>query len=101
MAAMTEKHEAVTFLKGRSFHAFERDWAMGETVGVAAEPTDSGIDGITAYKRMVYMVRAASGWTVVDLNSPPSGVSDVMTLTEACARAEAILMSPPTRGVVK
>ena len=50
---------------------------------------------------MVYMVRAASGWTVVDLNSPPSGVSDVMTLTEACARAEAILMSPPTRGVVK
>jgi hypothetical protein len=47
------KAEAVAYLTSREFHAFERDWAMGETIGVAAGPTEHG--GITVYRYIVYL----------------------------------------------
>jgi hypothetical protein len=88
------KAEAVTYLTNRGFHAFERDWAMGETIGVAADRTVGG-GGITVYRYMVYLARRGEGWIVEQLNplntDPQQQAVSVITLEDACAQVEAIL----------
>jgi hypothetical protein len=88
-----EKAKAVAFLISRGFHAFERKWAMGETIGVAAHPMDSGL-GSPAWRRMVYIARRSAGWIVVDLDRPAPVDSEATGLTGAVAGAESILSSP-------
>ena len=88
-----DKQEAIAFLSARGLHAFERDWAMGETIGVATEPMDFG-GGITGYRRVVHIVRGDKGWTVVEIVLQRSVESEPMPLADACVRAEAVLMSP-------
>jgi hypothetical protein len=87
------KAEAVAYLTSRGFHVFERDWAMGETIGVAADPATGG--DITAYRYLVYLVRRGEGWIVEQLNplntDPQQQVVNVVTLEHACAQVEAIL----------
>ena len=86
------KAEAVAYLIGRGFHAFERDWAMGETIGVAAGPAMGG--GITVYRYLVYLVRREEGWIVERLNplntDPQQHAVNVITLQDACAQVETI-----------
>ena len=87
------KAEAVAYLASRGFHAFERDWAMGETIGVCADAREA--HGIIVYRYAVYLVRRGEGWTVVPLaplgTHPQQHEVTVLTLENACARVEEIL----------
>ena len=90
------KAEAVAYLTSRGLHAFERDWAMGETIGVAAGRTEHG--ALIVYRHMVYLVRRGEGWVVTQLDSLRGDPQQQVTLESACAQAEAILseaMSQP------
>jgi hypothetical protein len=57
MGKASDESGAVAYLKSRGFHAFERDWAMGETIGVAAGP----IEPLTAVERRRGMSRQSTG----------------------------------------
>jgi hypothetical protein len=82
------KAEAVAYLTSRGVHAFERDWAMGETIGLAAGPTMGG--AITVYRYVVYLERRGEGWIVEQLNpldtDPQQRAVNVVTLENACAQ---------------
>ena len=86
------KAEAVAFLNARGFHAFEREWVMGETIGVASEPSGTA-QGITMYARIVYIARRPNGWVVEELDAVPSSRStaEPMSLEAACAEAVSLL----------
>ena len=87
------KAEAVAYLASRGFPAFERDWAMGKTIGVFADAREAS--GITVYRYAVYLVPRGEGWTVVPLaplgNHLQQHEVPVLTLENACARVEEIL----------
>jgi hypothetical protein len=89
------KAEAVAFLRARSFHAFEREWAMGETIGVASEPDETD-QGITVYARIVYIARQANGWVVEELGAMSStrATTEPKSLEAACAEAVSLLSQP-------
>ena len=82
----------MAYLQSRGLHAFERDWAMGETIGVVAGPMETDV-GITVYRRAVYIAPHDEGWIVEEIRGGPPVVneSEVMSLESACARAETIL----------
>jgi hypothetical protein len=61
----------VAFLSARGFHAFERDWVMGETIGVASELSQTA-HGITLHSRIVYIARQPNGWIVAELDAASS-----------------------------
>lgn len=86
------KDEAVAFLRARGFHAFEREWAMGETIGVASEPNGTA-QGITVYARIVYIARQPNGWVVEELDATPSAhrTAEPKSLEAACADAVSLL----------
>jgi hypothetical protein len=91
--------EAVAYLQARGLHAIERDWAMGETIGVFTGPMETDV-GITVYRRAVYIAPHAEGWIVEEITGRPPTVGEpaVMSLEDACVRAEAILST--TRGAL-
>jgi hypothetical protein len=63
---METREEAVRWLVARGYHAFLRDWSLGQTVGVATEASE-GPQGITVYGRMVYLYPVEGGrWAVAD-----------------------------------
>lgn len=88
---MQTRSEAVEYLKQRGLHAAERDWALGETVVVATG--GSVHDDITVYERAIYIVPKDGGWTTFDLDRPDPR-TPVLSLADACARAERILTGP-------
>ena len=93
-----DKLQALVFLRAHGLHAFERDWALGETIGVAAEPEPTEL-GITGYHRLEYLVHEAGGWIVDELDNRPRvrpRAEEVLTLADACARALDILGSAPS-----
>ena len=47
------REQAVSFLRERGFHAFIRDWTMGQTIGVASHPLRH--HEIEGWERMVYV----------------------------------------------
>jgi len=61
------KTEVVASLRAQGFHAFERDWALGETIGVASDPS-VGSGGITVYRRIVYIVRQGHDWVIEEIS---------------------------------
>lgn len=84
--------EAVAYLQARGFHAVERDWTMGKTIGVFTGPTETDV-GITVYKRALYIAPHAEGWIVEEITGGPPVASEpsLMSLEDACVRAAAIL----------
>ena len=89
------RDEAVGHLQSRGLTASVRDWAMGRTIGVFAGPTESAVG--TVYRRAAYLVPREEGWVVVEMRDGPPDVDEpqVMSLEDACVRAEAILSTPP------
>lgn len=79
------REDAVAFLRASGFHAFARDWAMGETIGVASKPTTS--EGIEVWQRMVYIAAEQGGWVLHNLRRPGASPSPVVPLGEACQLA--------------
>ncbi len=53
---MKTRTEAVAFLRNAGFDAAKRDWAMGETIVVPAEPDAEPNTGIVVYRRVIYLV---------------------------------------------
>jgi hypothetical protein len=84
--------EAVANLRARGLNAVERDWVMGQTIAVFTEPMETSV-GITVYRRALYLVPHADGWFVEELDgrTPAGSEPAVMSLEEACDRAQAIL----------
>jgi hypothetical protein len=89
--------EAVAYLRARGFHAVERDWTMGQTIGVVTGPINTDV-GITVYRRAVYIAPRGDGWVVEEITVGPPDVSEpaVTSLEDACVRAGNIL--PTARG---
>lgn len=89
------KAEAVAFFSARGFHAFEREWVMGETIGVASGPNETP-QGITVWTRVVYIVRQPNGWIVEELGARAAAQRTVepKSLEEACADTVSLLSQP-------
>jgi hypothetical protein len=81
---MNSRAEAVAFLRSAGFNAAERDWALGETIVVPADPQSSSSGDIVAYRRVIYIVPRAQGWTVSEISACPVRETVVETLDEAC-----------------
>jgi hypothetical protein len=88
---MQTRAEAVDFLRAAGFQAAERDWALGRTVVVPADPKPSPPDGITAYGRMLCLIPNGQKWIVKELHRTPSRETEVDTLLEACRLAIELL----------
>ena len=93
MTMTMTKAEAIAHMKDRGLHAFERDWVIGQTIGVAVDA--EAICGITAFRRLAYIAKREAGWIVEEVGVMPADDSkpEVMSLEAACARAESILLS--------
>ena len=90
----------MAFLRAAGFHAFVRDWAMGETIGVASHPITS--EGIEVWQRIVYIAAEEGGWVLHNLDRPGLPPARVASLREACELAmsaleEEIVPDPPRR----
>jgi hypothetical protein len=77
--------DAVAYLTAEGFHAFARDWVLGETIGVAAEPFEAG--GIQAWRRIVYIAPTGGGWEVHDLSRQADPPTSAVSLEAACHQA--------------
>jgi hypothetical protein len=93
------KAEAVAFLMARGVHAFEREWVMGETIGVASGPNETA-QGITVWTRIVYIVRKPDGWIVEELDARSAAQRTVEPkgLQEACIDAVSLLSQPRSKA---
>jgi hypothetical protein len=86
---MTTRSEAVQYLSARGFHAEERDWAAGQTVLAASEPSKH--QGVTVYRRAVYIVPKGNNWTCMELGRSQPNDEDELSLDAACERVASIL----------
>jgi hypothetical protein len=86
---MTTRREAVDYLRGRGFHAEERDWALGRTVLAASDPSEH--EGITVYRRAIYIVPRGPKWRCMELDRPRPADDHELSLEEACERVASIL----------
>jgi hypothetical protein len=77
--------EALEFLRGHGFHAFTREWALGSTIGVAADPCEDG--GIQGWAHMVYIAAGEGGWVVHDLAQSATLPIPATSLGHACSLA--------------
>jgi hypothetical protein len=77
--------EAIEFLKAAGFHAFEREWSIGKSIGVAADPSEHG--GIQMWGRMVYIAPTDVGWVLHNLRTTADGPTLVGSLEQACQQA--------------
>ena len=83
------RDDAVAFLRASGFHAFVRDWAMGETIGVASHPVTS--EGIEVWQRIVYIAAEPGGWVLHNARRPGLPPTHVVSLREACELAMSAL----------
>jgi hypothetical protein len=81
--------EAIDFLRASGFHAFEREWVIGKSIGIAADPSEHG--GIQGWRRLVYIARTEQGWVLHNLRTTADGPALVGTLTQATHQAIAAL----------
>jgi hypothetical protein len=88
---MRTRAEAVAFLKASGFDASERDWALGRTIVVPADPHPPDGTGIVVYERVAYLVPNENDWEVHEFHIVPSRVTPARSLAEACHVAIAIL----------
>lgn len=88
--------EAIDFLRASGFHAFEREWAIGKSIGVAADSSEHG--GIQGWRRMVYIAPTEQGWVLHTLRTTAACPTLVGTLTHACHEAIAALRSWDSGG---
>ena len=82
---MQTASEAIEFLRAAGFHAFERDWVIGKSIGVAADPSEDG--GIQGWRRMVYIARTDAGWVLHNLRTTGDRPTLVGSLEQACRQA--------------
>lgn len=89
---METRDEAVAFLVAQGVYAAKRDWVLGETVVVAADPSTDASTGITLYARCVCIIPVDAGWTVKRMG-PVRGAAPraAPTLRAACDAALALL----------
>jgi hypothetical protein len=88
--------EAIDFFRASGFHAFEREWAIGKSIGIAADPSEQG--GIQVWRRMVYIAPTDHGWVLHNLHTMADGPALVGTLTQASHEAIAALRAWDSRG---
>lgn len=91
MKELRTRSDAIEFLLAEGFHAFARDWSLGESIGVAAEPFEH--QGITAWRRMVYIAPRNDGWEVYDLSKPGQLPAPAASLEHACRAAVVALQA--------
>ena len=77
--------EAIRFLQAAGFHVFEREWAIGKSIGIAADPSEDR--GIQAWRRMVYIVPTEAGWVLHNLRTTGDHPTLVGSLEQACRHA--------------
>ena len=53
-----DRDDAVEYLQRKGFHAFKRDWIMGETVGVAAGLQPENNSGIKCWDHCITFISA-------------------------------------------
>jgi len=83
--------EAVAWLKKEGLDAFERDWVMGETIGVAAGKLPENENGIEGWKHMVYIHIESGEWAVSDLKYQDSKPIVCGSLESAAIKAKEML----------
>src|SRR5262245_22408059 len=82
---MQTPSEAIEYLQAAGFHAFEREWAIGKSIGVAADPSEHG--GIRAWRRMVYIAPTDAEWVLHNLRATGDHSTLVGSLEQACRQA--------------
>ncbi|GMV32119.1 MAG: hypothetical protein AMXMBFR59_42440 [Rhodanobacteraceae bacterium] len=85
--------DAIAFLMAQGFHAFARDWALGESIGVAAEPFEAA--GIRGWRRIVYIAPAGETWEVHDLSGQADRRILAASLEAACQEVVRVLQAQP------
>ena len=88
--------EAIEFFRASGFHAFEREWAIGKSIGIAADPSEH--NGIQVWRCMVYIALTEQGWVLHNLRTTADGPALVGTLTQASHQAIAALRAWDSRG---
>lgn len=98
MKQIKDRADAVAYLLSQGVFAMERDWVLGETIAVAAEP-DNGIlsehssfnKALYIYPRSCYWPRNSqpsaspySFWSIDDMRSPYVSSEHCVSLGKAC-----------------
>lgn len=79
------REDAIRFLRAAGFHAFARDWSLGESIGVASHPSDS--EELVVWERMLYIAPEPGGWALYDLRRPAVFPGELLPLRDACELA--------------
>jgi hypothetical protein len=86
---MKTASQAIEFFQAAGFHAFEREWVIGKSIGVAADPSEH--HGIQLWRRLVYIASTNDGWVLHNPRTPAEGPLLVGSLEQACHEAIAAL----------
>ncbi len=97
---ITNRKDAVACLNSKGFHAFIRDWVMGETIGVMADELPVGTDGIQGWRYCVYIHLHDSKWAVSDLSVQTSNPRVCCSLTHAVEKAAEILNNKMKKNII-
>lgn len=65
---IVDRKDSVLYLQKKGLHAIERNWIMGETVGVFGGQLPEGPGGIKAWRYCLYIHHHESEWAVSDLD---------------------------------
>lgn len=70
-----DRSAAIEALRNEGFHAFERTWSLGDSIGVGSLPTSDG--KVTGYRLMMYLYPLNDQhWNIANLNEPGSPDKD-------------------------
>jgi hypothetical protein len=96
---MHTRDDAIQWLRGQGFHAFNRTWAFGESIVAAAggemvevgNPDTVTPETIAVWHYAVCIYPEACSWSVVDLTEPRIIASTSLSLSAAAHEAAALL----------
>jgi len=80
-----DRSAAIEALRSEGFHAFERTWSLGDSIGVGSLPTSDG--KVIGYRLMMYLYPVNDRhWNIANLNEPAAPDKDCrLPLDEAVA----------------
>tara|TARA_B100000614_G_C14160895_1_gene332645 strand:- start:3 stop:308 length:306 start_codon:yes stop_codon:yes gene_type:complete len=93
-----DRDDAVEYLQRKGFHAFKRDWIMGETVGVAAGLQPENNSGIKCWDHCIYIYKCGDQWAISDCANQFCEAATFENLQMATASAVQLMKHKSTNG---
>lgn len=93
---MQTRAEAIKYLQAHGYEAFERDWALGQSIGIPVgrkREEKVGDQTIRIWDGVVYIFPVDEQWAINDLSTAEISQAKYPSLLEAVLEAEKIVVS--------